>query len=162
MSTEFDRQELESCLAKCVVCCGLRDLLTKTGIASDEPVELHIEYNDNLLVRQDIPKKSTKIAVAQQATDFGEEINDFFIRAEASNHFLSKLPKSEPFEDGSTSTIFKVTFNIGSFQCGKFESPRMQMTMPLDAYCVCRDPSDPSCEEKVCYICSGNNNVVEI
>ena len=146
MGSEFNQQELESCLAKCVVCFGLRDILTKTGIPSDETVKLHIEYGDKILVRNhEIPKKSPKIAVIQQVTDFGEEINDFFNRAEAFDGLLSMLPKSELSEDGITRTLFKLIFDIGSFQFGEpsVEYPRLQIIKPMI----------PCCPPYPCHIC---------
>ncbi len=145
MSSEFNQQELESRLAKSVICCGLRDILTKTGIPAEETVMLHIKQGDEILVSHEIPKKSPKIAIVQQATDFGEEIDDFFDRAEAFNGLLSTLPKPEPSTDGTTKTLFKLIFDIGNLQFGEppEEYPHLQIIKSMV----------PCCPPYPCHIC---------
>lgn len=137
MGSEFDKQKLQSCLAQSVVVCGLRDILTRKGIPSEENVQLHIEYKDEILVSHEIPERSSKIAVIQQMSDFREEIDDFFNRAEALNGLLGMLPREEPSEDGKTRTLFKLIFDVGIIKFGEpaVEYPRLQIIHTMIPCC---------------------------
>lgn len=139
MGSEFNEQELQSCLAKSVIVCGLRDILTKMGIQADETIKFHIKYNDEILVSQEIPKKSPKIVVVRQTTDFVEEIIDFFNRAEAFAGLLSMLPTSPPSMDGITETQYQLIFDIGSFHLGEPSNrpQRLRTIVNIASRCPC-------------------------
>lgn len=142
MSTEFDRQKLEACLAKCIDGCGLRDILTQNGIPADETVMLHVKRDDEILVSQEIPAKSSASSIARQPTNFVEEIHDFLDRAETSDGLLSALPKSDSCTDGTSETLYKFIFDIGNFQFGRssIETFRQQTVVAAGICCnpVCR------------------------
>jgi hypothetical protein len=113
MGCEFDREKLEAALSESVIVLQLRDILTKTGIPSDETVTLRIQQDDDIIVSVEVPRKSPEITIPQLATNFAEELGDSLNRAEALTGLLSALPNSNRFPDGTTKIPFKFIFDIG-------------------------------------------------
>jgi hypothetical protein len=156
MGYEFDREKLEAALSESVIVLQLRDILTKTGIPSDETVTLRIQQDDDIIVSVEVPKKSPEIIIPQLATNFAEEIDDFLKRAGALTGLLSALPKSALYPDKST--IISLFFEIGKLRSGEAllntgEAPRQtrqgeapRQTRQLFIH-VCCDEND------VCDIC---------
>lgn len=139
MSSEFDTQKLESCLAECLVDGKLRDILTKTGIPAEETVTLHIKRRDQNLISHEIPKKISPNAIGQTTNDFNcvKEISDFFNQAEKSNNLLSVLHDSDTSTDKKAESLYTLIFEIGNFQFGEppTEYLRQQIIIKLVPCC---------------------------
>jgi hypothetical protein len=108
-----EKEELESSLSKSVIALQLRDILTKTGIPSDETVTLRIQQDDDIIVSVEVPKKSPEIIIPQLATNFAEEIRIFLNRAEALNNLHNLLPRSD-----APISLYSLIFEIGKVQFG--------------------------------------------
>lgn len=109
MSSEFNQQELEACLAQCLKCGGLREILAKAGIPENEPVQLSIKYIDRDVVTDyEIPTTTPQPPASPTEIDFDQEMKTFLNRVPTS--LLDELTRSEPLTNGTTSKPFEWTF----------------------------------------------------
>ena len=136
MISVCNKQDLNSLLAKSVECDGkqLMTMLKKMGISQEDPVTLSIQGDDGETLASyqfAMPEKSPIIDNNQPPIDMEKTIKTCLSSWEEKYGFLSELPKSEPSADGTTKTLYKFTFNIGSFQFGEplVESPRLQISI---------------------------------
>jgi hypothetical protein len=132
MSSEFNQQELEACLAQCLKCGGLREILAKAGIPENEPVTLSIKSGDieviDLITDYEIPITNPLVPVIPTEIDFDQEIRDFLNQAESCHDLLSLLPPSEKLSDGTIKNPFQLDFKPSS------------MTSQKSSGCVCGNP----------------------
>ncbi|MDJ0742146.1 MAG: hypothetical protein QNJ32_02160 [Xenococcaceae cyanobacterium MO_167.B27] len=107
-----NKQELEDCLAQCIVSGGLRNILAKAGIPESEPAKLNIKCVDidlDVVKDYEIPMTSPQASVTPTETNCEQEIKDFLNQAETDHgllSLLSALPKSDPLPDGTTRRHF--------------------------------------------------------
>ena len=103
------------------------------------PLGAHIDHQLGLVTGITIDQSLLMAFVPTTDGSVHIESEDFFNKAEAFDGLLSMLPKSEPSEDGITRTLFKVIFDIGSFQFGEpsVEYPRLQLIKVMVGKCPC-------------------------
>lgn len=131
MSSEFNQQDLEACLAKCLECGGLREILAKAGIPENEPVTLNIKSGDmDVITDYEVPITSPSVPVTPTKIDFDfdQEIRDFLDQAEISHGLLSLLPPSEKLSDGTIKNPVQFDFKPSS------------ITIKKSSSCVCGSP----------------------
>lgn len=116
MISVSNKQELELCLDRSVISCGLREILAKAGIPESEPAKLSIKCGDtDVITDYEIPTTSPQVPVTPTEIDFEQEIKDFLDQSEIFQGLLSALPKTNPSPEGTTETSFTLTltFDIG-------------------------------------------------
>jgi len=111
VSYEFDQQELELRLEKCIASGKLREILANAGIPKCRPVQLSIKCIDS---DTDVIKDYVIPTINSRVGDFEQEMREFFDQAEEAPdiQLLSAFPKSDPSSDGTTKTHFISTFTF--------------------------------------------------
>lgn len=115
--------DLQTKFNKCVVVCGLRDILTQHGIPQTEAVTVKIEQpRGKDIVTTTVPTNKGTV-FANTSSDFRGDVIEFLNRADAMFELVSELPKSSVSTTSQTGGVEQTIYEYKmTFECGKLES----------------------------------------